>query len=72
MIIHCLSKKKNLEKETFEETVKVQDKTEDFDLEKLGRCAKASHPLCDALKKRRNGSSLTDARATVKGEKAVA
>ena len=52
--------------------------SEDFDLEKLGRCAKASHPLCDASKKRaagdgcwRNGSSLTDARATVwvKGEK---
>ena len=29
--------------------------SEDFDLEKLGRCAKASHPLCDASKKRAAG-----------------
>ena len=55
MIIHCPKTKLHLKSKFNSRQDRDRSTSEDFDLEKLGRCAKASHPLCDASKKRAVG-----------------
>ena len=55
MIIHCPKTKLHLKSKFNSRQDRDRSTSEDFDLEKLGRCAKASHSLCDASKKRAVG-----------------